>query len=52
MGSFTALAPADPEAWRQAGATWWVESWWDVERGPAVLAEVRRRVEAGPPTAR
>ncbi len=48
-GSFTALVPAEPEAWRHAGATWWVESWWDVDRGPAGLAEVRRRVEAGPP---
>lgn len=48
-GSFTRLEPADPRAWEQAGATWWVESWWDVPEGPTGLAEVRRRVEAGPP---
>jgi hypothetical protein len=36
--------------WEAAGGTWWVESWWNVERGPDGLAEVRRRVAAGPPT--
>jgi hypothetical protein len=36
--------------WEEAGATWWVESWWNVERGPEGLAEVRRRVAAGPPS--
>ena len=51
-GAFTSLEPADPAAWEQAGATWWIESWWDVPQGPDGLAEVRRRVEAGPPTAR
>jgi alkanesulfonate monooxygenase SsuD/methylene tetrahydromethanopterin reductase-like flavin-dependent oxidoreductase (luciferase family) len=48
-GAFTALEPAEPAAWEQAGATWWVESWWDVPQGPDGLAEVRRRVDAGPP---
>lgn len=48
-GAFARLEPPDPEAWEQAGATWWVESWWDVPPGPEGLAEVRRRVEAGPP---
>ncbi len=48
-GSFTSLEPAEPAAWEEAGATWWVESWWDVPQGPDGLAEVRRRVEAGPP---
>jgi alkanesulfonate monooxygenase SsuD/methylene tetrahydromethanopterin reductase-like flavin-dependent oxidoreductase (luciferase family) len=52
FGSFTRLEPADPTPWEQAGATWWVESWWDVPQGPEGLAEVRRRVEAGPPTRR
>jgi hypothetical protein len=35
--------------WEAAGATWWIESWWNVERGPDGLAEVRRRIAAGPP---
>jgi alkanesulfonate monooxygenase SsuD/methylene tetrahydromethanopterin reductase-like flavin-dependent oxidoreductase (luciferase family) len=48
-GSFTSLEPAEPAAWEEAGATWWVESWWDVPQGPEGLAQVRRRVEAGPP---
>ncbi len=38
-----------PKDWEQAGATWWVESWWSVEPGADGLAEVRRRIEAGPP---
>jgi alkanesulfonate monooxygenase SsuD/methylene tetrahydromethanopterin reductase-like flavin-dependent oxidoreductase (luciferase family) len=46
---FVQLDPPEPEAWAAAGATWWIESWWSVERGPAGLAEVRRRIEAGPP---
>jgi alkanesulfonate monooxygenase SsuD/methylene tetrahydromethanopterin reductase-like flavin-dependent oxidoreductase (luciferase family) len=49
-GGFTRLEPAEPAAWEQAGATWWIESWWTVEPGPAGLDEVRRRIEAGPPT--
>jgi hypothetical protein len=47
-GEFVELQPNDPSAWAEAGATWWVESWWNLEPGPKGLAEVRRRVEAGP----
>jgi len=46
---FIQLDPPDPQSWAAAGATWWVESWWTVEPGREGLAEVRRRVEAGPP---
>ena len=35
--------------WAEAGGTWWVESWWGVPPGADGLAEVRRRVQAGPP---
>jgi alkanesulfonate monooxygenase SsuD/methylene tetrahydromethanopterin reductase-like flavin-dependent oxidoreductase (luciferase family) len=38
-----------PAEWATIGATWWIESWWSVEPGPTGLAEIRRRVEAGPP---
>ena len=38
-----------PEQWGSIGATWWIESWWSVEPGLAGLAEIRRRVAAGPP---
>lgn len=48
-GEWQQTTPADPAVWADAGATWWIESWWSVERSQAGLAEVRRRVEAGPP---
>jgi alkanesulfonate monooxygenase SsuD/methylene tetrahydromethanopterin reductase-like flavin-dependent oxidoreductase (luciferase family) len=50
-GEFVQLDPPDPATWAAAGATWWVESWWSVPTGPGGLAEVRRRVQAGPPAA-
>jgi alkanesulfonate monooxygenase SsuD/methylene tetrahydromethanopterin reductase-like flavin-dependent oxidoreductase (luciferase family) len=50
-GQFTQLDPPRPEPWADAGATWWIESWWTVERGPGGLAEMRGRIEAGPPSA-
>jgi hypothetical protein len=50
-GEFVQLDPPDPASWEAAGATWWVESWWSLPRGPEGLAEVRRRVQAGPPAA-
>lgn len=37
------------EPWREAGATWWVESWWDLPDSPQGRAETRRRLELGPP---
>lgn len=39
-----------PEQWATIGATWWIESWWTLTPGAAGLAELHRRVEAGPPT--
>ncbi len=49
-GEFVTTEPKDPAAWAEAGATWWIESWWSLERGTAGLAELRRRVETGPPS--
>lgn len=46
---FVQLEPAEPAAWAQAGATWWVESWWSLGRTPEDNAELRRRIGAGPP---
>jgi len=37
------------EQWADAGATWWVESWWDLPNSPEGRAELRRRLELGPP---
>ncbi len=50
MGEFVATEPRNPAAWAEVGVTWWVESWWSIERGDEGLAELRRRVEAGPPS--
>jgi alkanesulfonate monooxygenase SsuD/methylene tetrahydromethanopterin reductase-like flavin-dependent oxidoreductase (luciferase family) len=49
-GEFVQLDPPDPAPWEAAGATWWVESWWTIQPGAAGLAEVRRRIESGPPS--
>ena len=37
------------QSWADQGATWWVESWWDLPDSPDGVAELRRRVVAGPP---
>ena len=50
-GEFVTTEPKDPAAWAEAGATWWIESWWSLERGTAGLAELRRRIDSGPPAA-
>jgi alkanesulfonate monooxygenase SsuD/methylene tetrahydromethanopterin reductase-like flavin-dependent oxidoreductase (luciferase family) len=49
-GDFVQLDPASPQAWEQAGATWWIECWWSLEPGPEGAAELRRRLAAGPPS--
>jgi hypothetical protein len=48
FGGFIARqeGPTDFEA---AGATWWIETWWDLLGTPQGRDEVRRRVEVGPP---
>jgi hypothetical protein len=39
----------NPSDWAAAGATWWIESWWDMAEGPDALPELRDRISAGPP---
>jgi len=36
------------QAWADAGATWWVESWWDLPDDADGRAELRRRLALGP----
>ncbi len=43
------VRPEGPSDFQAAGASWWIESWWDLLGSAAGRAEVRRRVEAGPP---
>lgn len=37
------------EPWVEAGATWWIESRWELPRSPEGLVEVRKRLQQGPP---
>jgi len=46
-GSFGGVRPP-VQPWADAGATWWVESWWDLPDSPEGVAEVRRRLALGP----
>lgn len=38
-----------PSDWADAGATWWIESWWDMDQSPESVDELRRRISGGPP---
>ncbi len=46
-GSFGETRPP-VQAWADAGATWWVESWWDLPDDESGRAELRRRLALGP----
>jgi alkanesulfonate monooxygenase SsuD/methylene tetrahydromethanopterin reductase-like flavin-dependent oxidoreductase (luciferase family) len=46
-GGFGSVRPP-LQAWADAGATWWVESWWDLPDSPDGRGELRRRIEHGP----
>jgi alkanesulfonate monooxygenase SsuD/methylene tetrahydromethanopterin reductase-like flavin-dependent oxidoreductase (luciferase family) len=50
-GEWLAMASTDAAAWAEVGVTWWVESWWNLPRGPVGLEELRSRIQAGPPGA-
>ena len=43
-------AAATLAAWRDAGATWWLETMWGATFKAAETARVRRRIRQGPPT--
>jgi alkanesulfonate monooxygenase SsuD/methylene tetrahydromethanopterin reductase-like flavin-dependent oxidoreductase (luciferase family) len=47
-GDDPAAAAAQVEPWAAAGATWWIEGDWSVER-ERVRAYAERRLAAGPP---
>jgi alkanesulfonate monooxygenase SsuD/methylene tetrahydromethanopterin reductase-like flavin-dependent oxidoreductase (luciferase family) len=47
-GGFGSVRPPVAD-WAAAGATWWVESWWDLPDSPDGRAETRRRLALGPP---
>ncbi|MGL4175202.1 MAG: LLM class flavin-dependent oxidoreductase [Dermatophilaceae bacterium] len=46
-GGFGSVRPPVAQ-WEQAGATWWVESWWDLPDSLEGRAELRRRLALGP----
>ncbi|MEA2703802.1 MAG: hypothetical protein QOD63_1747 [Actinomycetota bacterium] len=56
-GETPADDPAEASAivtrWSDVGASWWLETrWGEPNHGPERIAEVRRRLEAGPPPSR
>ena len=46
-GNFGSVRPP-VQPWADAGATWWVESWWDLPDSAEGREETRRRLELGP----
>ena len=46
------LASAIVQPWAEAGATWWLETRWEMpHHSPERMEQVRRRISAGPPRA-
>lgn len=42
--------PDEVRAFRDAGATWWLEAvWWSMYRHPGDIAPMRERIRQGPP---
>lgn len=49
-GDDRVAAEAMVRPWREAGATWWLETNWEMpHNSPERMAQIRRRIEAGPP---
>jgi alkanesulfonate monooxygenase SsuD/methylene tetrahydromethanopterin reductase-like flavin-dependent oxidoreductase (luciferase family) len=42
-------AAAIIKGWADAGATWWIESRWELPRDASILQAVRERIRQGPP---
>jgi len=48
-GDDPAQAAAITDKWADAGATWWIESRWELPRDVDHMQEVRKRILQGPP---
>ena len=48
-GADAVVAAAIVRPWSEAGATWWLESRWQLPREPESLPAVRERIAQGPP---
>jgi alkanesulfonate monooxygenase SsuD/methylene tetrahydromethanopterin reductase-like flavin-dependent oxidoreductase (luciferase family) len=46
---FRQMTCTDPGAWEQAGATWWIESWWNLQRADGGERILLDRLASGPP---
>jgi alkanesulfonate monooxygenase SsuD/methylene tetrahydromethanopterin reductase-like flavin-dependent oxidoreductase (luciferase family) len=50
-GETTGTDPGPVREWAEAGATWWLETRWDMpHHSPERMLQVRVRITAGPPT--
>jgi hypothetical protein len=47
-GEFRTMTTTDPRVWADAGATWWVESWWNLDRASGGEETLLKRLDAGP----
>lgn len=48
-GEFRTMTTTDPRVWADSGATWWVESWWNLDRAKDGEEILLNRIDAGPP---
>ena len=48
-GEFRQMACTDPAAWADAGGTWWIESWWNLDPADGGEQTLMGRLAAGPP---
>jgi alkanesulfonate monooxygenase SsuD/methylene tetrahydromethanopterin reductase-like flavin-dependent oxidoreductase (luciferase family) len=48
-GQFRQMSCTDPAGWAAAGGTWWIESWWNLDRASGGEQILLDRLAAGPP---